>query len=137
MVSSIVGILFWLTLVDLIGKPLYESKFVNYMSSNTFWIMGLHIAFFNIVNCILMFINNNLIGLKYFNVELFQITEWYFWDLSPNLKLLYLVAGILGPLGLKWICDLICSLPGRRKQVEEPEKTETKDAEKTLETGMV
>ena len=54
LVSSLIGILFWLTLTDLIGKPVSESRFVNYMSCNTFWIMGFHILFFNILNFILM-----------------------------------------------------------------------------------
>ena len=45
LISSIVGILFWLTFVDLIAKPVGESRFVNYVSCNTFWIMGFHILF--------------------------------------------------------------------------------------------
>lgn len=119
LISSLVGILFWVTLVDLIGKPLYESKFVNYMSCNTFWIMGLHIAFFNVLNCILMVITEHVTELPYFNVEYFQETEWYYWELSANFKLAYLIIGILGPLGLKWIYDLICAqirkaLPSRK-----------------------
>lgn len=122
LLSSIIGILFWLTLVDIIGKPFYESRFVNYMSCNTFWIMGLHITFFNILNCILMAINENIVELSYFDVEAFRETEWYYWELSPNFKLAYVVIGILGPLGLKLIYDLICSfLSGlftKKKQAE-------------------
>lgn len=109
MLSSIIGILFWLTLTDLISKPLYESRFVNYMSCNTFWIMGLHILFFNIFNCILMLIDK-IIELPYFYAEAFKDSEWYFWEISPNIKVAYLVIGILGPLGLKWIYDKIKAL---------------------------
>ena len=108
LISSIIGIIFWLTLVDIIGKPFYESRFVNYMSCNTFWIMGLHITFFNILNCILMAISEHIVELSYFDVETFRETEWYYWELSPNFKLAYVVIGILGPLGLKLIYDLIC-----------------------------
>ena len=108
MISSIVGILFWLTLTDLIGKPLCESRFVNYMSCNTFWIMGLHIVFFNIVNCILMLLCN-VIELPYFDVEAFRESEWYYWELSSNFKIVYVLVGILGPLALKRLFDLICS----------------------------
>ena len=107
LISSVVGILFWLTLVDLIGKPVFESRFVNYMSCNTFWIMGLHITFFNILNCILMLICKLIAPLPYFSVETFQETEWYFWEISPGIKLAYLLIGILGPLGLKLIFDKI------------------------------
>ena len=107
-ISSVVGILFWLTFVDLIGKAVAESRFVNYLSCNTFWIMGLHIVFFNIVNCILMFITEHIIALPYFSVEAFQESEWYMWEINPNIKLVYVAAGILGPLGIKWIYDKVC-----------------------------
>ena len=91
---------------DLISKPLYESRFVNFMSCNTFWIMGLHILFFNVLNCIFMFADK-IIELPYFDAEAFKDSEWYFWEISPNIKLVYLLIGILGPLGLKWIYDKI------------------------------
>ena len=107
LVSSIIGILFWLTMVDLIGKPVYESRFVNFMSCNTFWIMGFHITFFNLLNCALMFFSKHVAELPYFSVEAFQETEWYYWELSPNFKMAYLVVGILGPLAFKWIYDRI------------------------------
>ena len=107
LISSLVGILFWLTLVDLIGKSVGESRFVNYMSCNTFWIMGLHITFFNILNCILMFISEHIVQLPYFDSGAFRETEWYYWEFGPNFKLAYLLIGILGPLGLKWIYDRI------------------------------
>ena len=99
LISSVVGILFWLTLVGLIGKALYESRFVNYLSCNTFWIMGLHIVFFNILNCILMLVNS-IVELPYFDVETFRESEWYYWEISPNFKLAYVLVGILGPINL-------------------------------------
>ena len=108
MISSIVGILFWLTLTELVGKHLCESRFVNYMSCNTFWIMGLHIVFFNIVNCILMLLCN-VIELPYFDAEAFRESEWYYWEMSSNFKIVYVLAGLLGPLALKRLFDLICS----------------------------
>lgn len=107
LLSSLVGILFWLTLVDLAGKPLYESRFVNYMSCNTFWIMGLHILFFNLLNCILLAVNEYITPLLYFDAEAFRESEWYYWELSKNFRLAYLLFGILGPLGVKWLWDLL------------------------------
>ena len=109
LVSSLVGILFWLTLVDLAGKPLGESRFVNYMSCNTFWIMGFHILFFNLLNCILMAIDGHIVPLPYFDAEAFRESEWYYWELSKNFRLVYLLFGILGPLALKLIFDRICA----------------------------
>jgi len=113
LISAVVGILFWLTFADLVGKQVYESKFVNFMSCNTFWIMGLHIIFFNILNCILMGINS-IVELPYFDVEAFKGSEWYYWGISGNIKILYVLAGVLGPLGLKWIYDRLCALVNDR-----------------------
>ena len=113
LVSSVVGMIFWLTIVELIGKAFYESKFVNYMSCNTFWIMGLHIMFFNILNCILLAISENVTNLQYFDAEYFRETEWYFWEISPNFKMFYVVIGILGPLGIKWIWDRLFLAVGK------------------------
>ena len=110
LISSIIGILFWLTFTDLIGKQVYESRFVNFMSCNTFWIMGLHITFYNIFNCILMAISKCITEIPYFDVDAFRDTEWYFWELSSTVKILYVIIGILGPLGLKWLFDKICSV---------------------------
>ena len=117
LISSVVGMAFWVTMVDLLGKAFYDSRFVNYLSCNTFWIMGLHIAFFNILNCILMVINEHIIPLPYFSTESFRESEWYRWELSPNFKLAYLVIGILGPLSMKWIYDKICTaIAGKMKR---------------------
>lgn len=114
LLSSIVGILFWLTFVDLIAKPVGESRFVNYMSCNTFWIMGFHILFFNILNCILMLISRHIAAIPGFDVESFKGTEWYFWEIGNNAKILYVLVGVLGPLLFKWIFDKISS-PIRNK----------------------
>ena len=121
LISSVVGILFWLTFVDLVGKPVWESRFINYLSCNTFWIMGLHITFFNIVNCVLMGFSG-VADVPYFNVDAFKDSEFYFWEISSNAKMIYLVVGLLGPLGLKLIYDIIVSSLGkviRGKKAEE------------------
>ena len=114
LISSIVGILFWLTFVDLIAKPVGESRFVNYVSCNTFWIMGFHILFFNILNCILMLISQHIVAIPYFDVESFKGSEWYYWEIGNNAKILYVLLGVLGPLFFKWIFDKISS-PIRNK----------------------
>ena len=106
-VSSVIGILFWLTMVDLVGRPVYESRFVNFLSCNTFWVMGMHIMFFNILNCVLMAVSEHIAELPYFDTEYFRGSEWYYWELSPNFKAVYVIVGILGPLGLKWCFDNI------------------------------
>ena len=116
LVSSIVGILFWLTLVDLISKQVSESRFVNFLSCNTFWIMGLHILFFNILNCVLMAINSHIVKLSYFDADTFKSTEWYFWEIGSNIKVLYVLVGILGPLALKALYDKICAVVNKKTE---------------------
>ena len=111
--SAAVGIIFWITMVDLIGRAFHESKFVNFMSCNTFWIMGLHVTFFNILNCILMAVSENIVTLPFFDAEYFRETEWYFWEISPAFKIVYVFVGILGPLGLKWLWDRLVLLVGK------------------------
>lgn len=114
LVSALIGILFWLTLVDLIAKQVGESRFVNYMSCNTFWIMGFHILFFNVLNLILMAISRNIVTLSHFDIEAFKETEWYYWEIGSNAKILYVLIGVLGPLFFKWVFDKISS-PVRKK----------------------
>ncbi|MBR6044969.1 MAG: acyltransferase [Ruminococcus sp.] len=114
MISSLVGILFWLTFAELVGKQVCESRFVNFMSCNTFWIMGLHITFYNILNLILMGINNGIHALTDFDTEAFKSTEWYFWGIGSNIKILYVMVGVLGPLGLKWLYDRLMAFIGGR-----------------------
>lgn len=107
LISSVIGIAFWLTIVDLVGKPLRESRLVNYISCNTFWIMGFHVAFFNVLNCILMAINENVITIPYFNSESFMESEWYYWEINSNVRSVYVIFGLFGPLILKLLYDKI------------------------------
>ena len=45
-----------------------------------------------------------------FDVEYFQESEWYRWEPTYHVKFLYVVIGILGPLGVKWLWDKGTSL---------------------------
>ncbi|WP_028518804.1 acyltransferase family protein [Ruminococcus flavefaciens] len=99
LISSIVGILFWLEVVDLIGKPFYNSKIVNSISENTFYIMSFHIIFFNLLNCVLFTINK-FTEVRYFDVEAFQESNWYRWEYVPQFRYVYFLVGVLGPVGL-------------------------------------
>ena len=117
LVSSLIGICFWLTAVELVGKQVYESRFVNYVSCNTFWIMGLHVLFFNVFNCVLMGISKGIVALPYFDVEAFQGSEWYYWGISNNIKILYVLVGVLGPLGLKRLYDGITAKADKKRKL--------------------
>ncbi|MCR4766732.1 MAG: acyltransferase family protein [Saccharofermentans sp.] len=108
-ISSVIGILFWVTIAELFGSVLYENKVINYISENTFWIMALHFFFFNLLNCILMFIDSHIIPLKEFDKPFMCETEWYRWEPIMQFRILYLLIGLAGPLGLKLLYDKIKS----------------------------
>ena len=99
LISGIVGMLFWIELVDLIGSPFYNSKIVNSISENTFYIMSFHVIFFNLLNCILFSVNK-FITIPQFDVETFQDSNWYRWEYISQFKYVYFLVGLLGPVGL-------------------------------------
>ena len=92
----------------------FDSMATLAISENTFYIMSLHVVCFNILNCILFGINK-VAGLPYFDVEAFQDSNWYRWEYVSQFKLVYFLAGTLGPVGLvmlynKFIKKPVCGL---------------------------
>ena len=71
-----------------------------------------------------MLISENIVYLLYFDSEYFRESEWYFWEISPTVKMFYVVVGILGPLGLKLLFDKVSSLVVKPFE----KKKETKEA---------
>ena len=122
LISSAVGILFWVTVAGMFGSAVYENKVVNYISENTFWIMALHFFFFNLFNCILMFINAHIIPLCDFDAAFMCETEWYRWEPIIQFRLVYLLLGVICPLLVKLLYDRIKlklkSSSGARKTVK-------------------
>lgn len=78
--------------------------------------MGFHIAFFNVLNCILMAINEKLITLPYYNSEYFMESEWYYWEINSNVRSIYVVFGLFGPLVLKLLYDKIVASVVRKEK---------------------
>lgn len=105
LVSSAIGILFWTTLVDVIGRPLYENRMINYISENTIYVLGYHVFFFNVLNCILKTVNSYIISLPDFSDELFIQSNYYFWNPIGKFNLVYLIIGLAGPLAVKYEFD--------------------------------
>ena len=114
LISSIVGILFWLEVVDLIGKAFYNSKIVNAISENTFYIMSFHIIFFNLLNC-LLFTINKFTEVRYFDEEAFRESNWYRWEYVPQFRYVYFLVGVLGPVGIMKLYDRFIRKPFKRK----------------------
>jgi hypothetical protein len=69
-----------------------------------------------------MAISLHIVELPYFDVEFFKGSEWYFWEISSNIKVLYVLAGVLGPLAFKWIFEKI-SGPVKKSFSSLPEKS--------------
>lgn len=67
--------------------------------------MGMHLAMFNVLNCILHFINENVAKLREFDTEKFKNTFWYRWETFSQFRLVYFVIGIVGSLALKFLFD--------------------------------
>lgn len=113
MISSIAGILFWLEITDLIGPVFYENRIINYISDNTFFIMGFHIIFFNILNCILLAVNK-ISPLPDFDIPDFQASSWYRWEHFTQFRLAYFFIGLFGSLAAKQIYDRCIERVNRR-----------------------
>lgn len=104
LISSVAGIFFWLEMTEIFAFPLYDDRIVNYISENTFFIMGFHIIFFNFLNFLLLFINN-FIPLPEFSEISVLNNCWYRWEYFPQFRLAYFTVGVIGPLSLKQIHD--------------------------------
>ncbi len=116
LISSFIGILFWVTVAETIGEAFRDNKAVNYMSENTYWIMGLHVLFFDILNCILLFINNFIYPLPDFSYS--EISWSYFWYPVEQFRILYLAFGLTGPLLIRFLfgrmSSRVAQLRGRK-----------------------
>jgi len=115
MISSLIGILFWVTVADMIGPSFGDNKVINYISENTLWIMGFHMVFFNLLNCILLVVNNYIVTMPAFDPEFFKTTVGYRWEHYAIFRIVYFAVGITGPLLMKLVFDKIKSSPGNKK----------------------
>lgn len=82
-----------------------NNKLVNYISNNTFSIMSHHLFYIFILNFVLYLIN-----VPYFDLSNFQ-NGWIYryqipgWEIP--LQIGYLLLGVLGPIGMKYLYDKI------------------------------
>ena len=106
-ISSIIGILFWLTLVDMLGKVIYENRVMNYISENTYMIMGFHLFFFYLLSFVLCIIHTHIVPLPGFDVDSFYKAIFYVWDYHVPFRFVYLLSGVAGPLLIKLLIDKV------------------------------
>lgn len=109
-VSTITGILFWLSIAKIIVKYIDKSrmwKYISYMGSHTFDIMMHHLLGFFIINvCLVLF------GVAGFENERFTYDVYYSWnpDNIEAFKILYIIAGVLLSLTFAKLKEKVCGL---------------------------
>lgn len=101
--TSITGILFWLTVADILVPALGENRIVNYVSDHTFTIMMHHIFFFNVYNAVLVVLTKSF-GLNIpLDLEALRSTAWYRYDPVRAYAVWYVFFGLCGPLAACWL----------------------------------
>lgn len=103
LITSVTGILFWLTVSDILSLSLGESKLVNYVSNNTYTVMMHHMLFFNVYNLILYTYNKYFGIISGFDANAFRSTGSYRYEPSPVMRIFYVVFGFFGPLITKYL----------------------------------
>lgn len=89
-VTSCTGILFWLTIASKLTLFLSESKVVNCISNNTFFIMMNHLLFFNMLSGVFGII----IG-ENFDKLAFLTNAWYKYMPIPQLGVVYILVFLI------------------------------------------
>lgn len=108
MVVPITGIFFWLKLSKLLTPVLGENKVINYISSNTFFIMMHHLLFLQLFGGLLYLGNRLGIGvLSSFDAAAFRTDPWYLYIPGEWMKVCYFLFGITATLlackGWEWL----------------------------------
>ncbi len=107
LISSIVGIWFWLTVVEMLEPALRENRILEYISNNTYWILAFHVSMYNILNCILAFVDRHIIRVKEFKWDIFLTSQWYRWEYYEQFRLAYFAIGIVGTVLTKKLFDYL------------------------------
>lgn len=110
LISSVIGILFYTRIAEVLSKYIGKNRFINYIGNNTYTIMAHHLFAVFILDFILYIINQNIIPIPHFDLTRFQ-TGWIYIYEIPNLKIaldiLHLLLGLTVPLVFKYIYDKI------------------------------
>ena len=101
--TFVTGTLFWLRISKILENCIGNNKLVNYISNNSFSIMSHHLFYIFILNFVLCLIN-----VPYFNLSNFQNGWIYryqipYWEIP--LQIGYLLLGVIGPIGMKYLFD--------------------------------
>lgn len=117
--TSITGIVFWLTVSDILVPALGENKVVNYVSNHTFTIMLHHIFFFNVYNVILaVMVKSSILDIP-LDFEAMRSSAWYRYDPVKAYAFWYVLFGVCGPLAVGWLGERIKRSIGKTGDIHE------------------
>ena len=103
-IAAMDGIIFWLLIADLLVTCLTNNKIIHYISENIWTIMMHHITSFWILNSLLKVIDENICSINFMPQE-YYLNQYYMFLPFEQMKVLYVLAGIAGPLGLKYLYE--------------------------------
>ena len=99
--TSVVGIVFWLTISRILEPALGESKVINKISDNTLGILEHHLFCYNILN--MFFYGISLLdrnGAIEFDLQAFQSSAVYRYEPYKQFGVFYIIVGIVGSLSI-------------------------------------
>ena len=112
LVTSVTGIAFYYSLSRFLSKKIGNKRFVDFVSSNTFWIMELHILFANIPNIIIFLIRRaDSSAFAGFNDASFISMAWV--QVYPRIQLLYFSSAFSLSLALIYCRDRFRTFLGK------------------------
>jgi len=110
------AIAFWLRMARILAPYMAKSRLALYASRHTFDIMMHHFMGFFAVNAVFLVIHMLGMGAADFSVKSFRTIPEYNYapGMKPEFNVIYLMAGMLLPLGIAWITERAKSLLKRK-----------------------
>jgi len=101
------AIAFWLRIARVIGPHMAKSRLALYASRHTFDIMMHHFMGFFAVNVVFLVMHILGLGAADFSVKSFRTDVQYSYapGMKPEFNVIYLMAGMLLPLGIAWVTE--------------------------------
>ena len=104
-VTSVTGILFWYEVMSFLSMKIGKSKFIEFLSRNTFTIMMVHFPLVKIPYFYVKYVVGKDIGLyNDFNMLAFDRTALYIYD-NYEINLVGFITGFVGSILIAWLME--------------------------------